>query len=73
MACAYGELIWASFLAVWLIKSILLRYGGGQLYLKALPAFLGFGLGHFITAGLIWGSLAAALGGPFLRWGVFFG
>ena len=42
-------------------------------YLRAMPAFLGFAVGHFITAGLIWGSLGAALGGAFLQWGVWFG
>ncbi|MGD9518346.1 MAG: DUF6785 family protein [Armatimonadota bacterium] len=73
VACAYGNLVWAPFLLVWITKTVLLRYGGSQSYLRALPGFLGFALGHFITAGLIWGTLAAALGGPFLRWGVWFG
>ena len=73
MACSYGSLLWGPFLVVWIIKSILLRYGGHQAYLTALPGFLGFALGHFITAGAIWGSLGAALGGPFLRYGVWFG
>ncbi len=73
VACSYGHLVWAPFLLVWIAKTLLLRYGGAKLYLRALPAFLGFALGHFITAGLIWGSLSAALGGPFLHWGVWFG
>lgn len=73
VACAYGNLVWAPFLIVWIVKSALLHYGGSQSYLRALPGFVGFALGHFITAGAIWGSLAAALGGPFLRWGVWFG
>jgi len=73
VACAYGNLVWSPFLIVWLAKTLILRYGGSRLYLQALPAFLGFALGHFITAGLIWGSLSAALGGAFLRWGVWFG
>jgi len=73
VACAYGSLVWAPFLIVWIVKTVLLRYGGSQSYLRALPGFLGFALGHFITAGLIWGSLASVLGGPFLRWGVWFG
>ncbi len=73
MACSYGELLWGPFLVTWAIKSILLRYGGHQAYLNALPAFLGFALGHFVVAGAIWGSLGAALGGPFLRYGVWFG
>jgi len=73
VACSYGSLVWAPFLVVWLLKTLILRYGGAKLYLKALPGFLGFALGHFVTAGLIWGLLAATLGGPFLRWGVWFG
>ena len=73
MACSYGELLWGPFLVTWIIKSVLLRYGGHQAYLAVLPGFLGFALGHFVVAGAIWGSLGAALGGPFLRYGVWFG
>ncbi len=73
LAGAFGHKLWGPFLIVWLCKTVLLRYGGSRSYLRALPAFLGFAVGHFITAGLIWGSLGAALGGPFLRWGVWFG
>ncbi len=73
VACSYGSLVWAPFLLVWLLKGLILRYGGSKLYLKALPGFLGFALGHFVVAGLIWGLLAAVLGGPFLRWAVWFG
>ena len=61
VACSYGSLVWAPFLLVWILKSLILRYGGSKLYLKALPGFLGFALGHFVTAGLIWGLLAIAL------------
>ena len=73
MACSFGELLWGPFLLTWTIKTLLLRYGGPQAYLAALPGFLGFALGHFVVAGAIWGSLGAALGGPFLRYGVWFG
>ena len=73
LADAYGEILWGPFLIVWICKSLLLHYGGSRSYLRAMPGFLGFAIGHFITAGLIWGSLGAALGGAFLRWGVWFG
>lgn len=73
LASAFGHKLWGPFLIVWICKTVLLRYGGSASYLRALPGFLGFAIGHFITAGLIWGSLGAALGGPFLRWGVWFG
>lgn len=70
---AYSDRVWMAFLVVWLAKSLVLHYGGSQAYLRALPGFLGFALGHFISAGLIWGSLQAILGGPFLLWRVYFG
>jgi hypothetical protein len=73
VSCSFGPILWGPFLIVWVLKSIILRYGGHQAYLTALPGFLGFALGHFIVAGAIWGSLGAALGGPFLRYGVWFG
>ncbi len=73
VACSYGSLVWGPFLIVWLIKTVILHYGGGQAYLKSMPAFLGFALGHFITAGAIWGSLSATLGGIFRRWSIWFG
>lgn len=73
MACSYGELLWGPFVLTWAIKTLLLRYGGSKAYLNALPGFLGFALGHFVVAGAIWGTLGAALGGPFLRYGVWFG
>lgn len=73
VSCAFGNILWGPFLIVWVVKTVLLRYGGHQAYLNALPGFLGFALGHFLVAGVIWGSLGAALGGPFLRYGVWFG
>jgi hypothetical protein len=73
MATAFGDLIWAPFFIVWVVKTLMLRYSGNKLYLAAMPAFMGFALGHFIAAGAIWGSLGAALGGIFLRYGVWFG
>lgn len=73
VACSYGSLVWGPFFIVWLLKTIILRYGGGTAYLKSMPAFLGFALGHFIAAGAVWGSLSATLGGVFRRWSVWFG
>jgi len=60
-ACSYGGVLWAPFLVVWLLKTLILHYGGSKLYLKALPGFLGFALGHFVMSRLIWGLLAIAL------------
>jgi hypothetical protein len=73
LASAYGDLLWFPFLIVWLLKTVILRYGGGRVYAAALPFFLGLTLGQFLSAGVVWGGLAAIFGGPFLRWKVWFG
>ncbi len=69
--CQYGCWLFPTFVMVWTCKTLLLRYGGSRLYLRMMPAFLGLALGHFLSGGLVWGSLSAALGGPFLRWSVW--
>ena len=37
----------------WLIKALIVRYGGAQLYRKALPFFVGLVMGEF-TVGSLW-------------------
>jgi len=59
IATSYGEFVWASFLLVWVIKASLLRWGGVNVYRKAVPLFLGFALGHFFVAGIVWGLIGA--------------
>lgn len=44
--------IWASILVSWLIKFILLRYGGVRSYRKAMPIFIGIVLGEFVIGSL---------------------
>jgi len=78
MATAYGTLIWWSFFFVWLCKVAIFRLGGVRLYRRLIPGFIGFALGHFFTAGLVWGwwsTLGGALGSDevFRRYGVWFG
>ena len=51
ISAAFGTMFFSVFLA-WAIKSIVLKYGGPQLYLKTRPFFLGLILGQFGTAGL---------------------
>ena len=70
---SYGELIWSSFFFVWLIKSVLLHFGGVRLYRRAVPGFLGLALGHFFTAGVVWGLLGTSGGEAFTAYGVWFG
>ena len=45
--------IWVSVFLVWLLKTILLKYGGSRLYQRIQPFFLGLILGN-ISAGGIW-------------------
>jgi hypothetical protein len=43
---------WFSFFIAWLIKAIVLKYGGAQFYRKSLPFFLGLILGQFACSGM---------------------
>jgi hypothetical protein len=73
IAGAYGDLVWWSFLVVWVAKFFVLRYGGGRAYRRTVPLFLGFALGHYVTAGVIWGLMSATGKAPFQRYAVWFG
>ncbi len=46
------ERVWFSFFLAWLIKGLLIKYGGFRLYTNAIPFFLGLILGQFAIAGL---------------------
>jgi len=43
---------WFSFFVAWLLKVLVLKYGGAQLYRKTLPMFLGLILGQFTCSGV---------------------
>ena len=58
MATAYGSPLWGPFFIVWLIKTLILRIGGMGMYRRLIPFFLGIVVGHFFTAGLVWGWLS---------------
>ncbi|MCS6860107.1 MAG: hypothetical protein NZT92_07300 [Abditibacteriales bacterium] len=76
MATAYGDLIWWSFFLVWCIKAIVLKIGGVKLYKQLVPGFLGFALGHFFMAGMVWGlfSITGLITEEvFRRYAVWFG
>jgi hypothetical protein len=76
MATAYGDLIWWSFFLVWCIKAIVLKIGGVKLYKQLVPVFLGFALGHFFMAGMVWGlfSITGLITEEvFRRYAVWFG
>ena len=43
---------WFSIFLAWMIKGLILKYGGIDIYRKMLPFFLGLILGEFVSAGL---------------------
>jgi hypothetical protein len=49
---------WGPFFLVWLLKLTILKLGGARLYKQLIPAFLGLALGHFLVAGVGWGTLS---------------
>ncbi len=72
MVMSYAGPIWGPFFIVWIIKSLILRIGGMGSYRRAIPFFLGLVLGHFFTAGVIWGSISM-INDMYRRYGVWFG
>jgi hypothetical protein len=55
MASAYGFHLWAPFLVVWVLKTLILRLGGHAGYRRLVPLFLGIALGRYLFAGIVWG------------------
>lgn len=72
MVASYGGPIWGPFFLVWIIKSIVLRLGGMRLYRQLMPMFLGLVIGHYFTAGVVWGSISL-INEMYRRYGVWFG
>ena len=72
MMASYGSPIWGPFFLVWIIKSTVLKVGGMGLYRQLIPFFLGLVLGHYFTAGVVWGSLSL-INEMYRRYGVWFG
>ncbi|MBN1675576.1 MAG: hypothetical protein JXR37_31330 [Kiritimatiellae bacterium] len=56
----YANEAWVSVFLGWLIKIILLRYGGSRLYRSARPAFMGVIMGEAFAA-VFWGLVPAIL------------
>lgn len=48
--CWAMEQVWLSFLLAWLVKSLVIKYGGPRLYKKVVPFFLGLILGQGVSA-----------------------
>ncbi len=55
------NLLWMPLLIAWVIKTLLLRYGGIKTYTAALPFFYGLILGQFVPGSLlnIWGIISS--------------
>ena len=73
MVTAYGDPLWGAFLSAWVFKVLITRFGGIGLYRKLIPGFLGIALGHFFTAGIVWGVLATMGDEVSRAYGVWFG
>ena len=58
-----SSVFWFSCLVAWLVKSLILRYGGMNLYMKARPWFLGMILGEFGMA-VVWAVIGMLTGAP---------
>lgn len=57
------NMLWLPLFFSWLIKAMLLRYGGLKMHQQAVPFFLGLILGEFIV-GSFWSIFCAILGHP---------
>lgn len=60
---------WFPMLVAWVIKSVVVRYGGMRLYSRARPLFLGMIFGEF-TSAVMWTLIAAIwhVPAPFFPW-----
>ena len=69
--CASWSLIvfWFPIFVTWLLKSLILRYGGMKLYRQAMPFFLGLIMGEF-TLAVFWATFSCLtqLPAPFFPW-----
>ncbi len=67
LALSYAmEYFWLPVFIAWLVKLLVLRYGGVKLYRKTVPFFLGLILGDY-TVGAIWSLIGCIWGIPTYR------
>ena len=62
ISAVFGSMFFSVFVA-WLIKTLVVRYGGPKLYMRTRPFFLGLILGQFVASG-IWASINHFAGTP---------
>ncbi len=48
----FMDQLWFSVFVAWLLKSLVLKYGGPRLYMRTIPFFLGMVLGQCVSAGI---------------------
>jgi hypothetical protein len=57
------NLVWMPLTIAWLLKLVILRYGGLELFRRAVPFFYGLILGQFVVGSLL-NIISIALGIP---------
>ena len=67
--CWSLHVLWFPFFIAWLVKSLILRYGGGKAFVRLRPAFVGLILGEFGMAAF-WATFTAITRrqGPVFPW-----
>ena len=64
LALSYAmEYFWLPIFIAWLLKFLIIRYGGISLHRRAIPFFLGLILGDY-TMGALWGIIGPIMGIP---------
>jgi len=73
LATSFGHKLWGPLFVVWLVKTLIFRLGGMAVYRALIPGFIGLALGHFFTAGMLYGLVGTFGGEQFRKYGVWFG
>jgi hypothetical protein len=47
------SVIWLPLMIAWILKALIVRYGGHRIYQRVLPAFIGLVLGQFVVGSLV--------------------
>jgi len=57
MTSSYGYHLWFPFFTAWILKGLILRFGGHAGYARFIPFFLGIAMGRYLFTGVVWGLL----------------
>jgi len=47
------NLVWLPLLIAWLVKTVVVKYGGHRLYQRLVPAFIGIIMGQFVVGSIL--------------------